>query len=796
MKVSRWGKNWSSFPHIHHVLLLLVSLRSSILQRWKRALHVPLRLDVYYQHPDQKRELLERWCLEYAPSHFQQQQNLDFYSSDPIVQLRHVCKKIVIWLRTLYCWSRMLPSQALRGTTGNGGQNSPIGFSIYVVSEGNDDVTTLVSNQQFLAQGQPSSVLTPYGELGWKVFYAPKTVVDRLVPQPSPYHRHAANRSESRPIPTNNNSHGHPQQQHQGPFELQRHNSSPVMQPTSVQSAPHSRQMMYHRSNSAAATMRVSPELHKSPTPFRSNSTGRGIIMSAAAAAASVAQHLSPQPQRQTLLRPPNSDAHATTSAQGAANGGGSDGPPRALSGLSLAMMMSDENIDEADETADDNDNSDPASGATNDQAEKRRAALHHAPPNYSSNTGDALAASPVLKKSSLATAGDYGYAYNSHIPLVRNAGNNNRVSPIDQNGALVDRTASPSPSLQAGTPPTGAGFLMGATPPKAGGFLGGAGIGGVTTSTLIPPRSAVTPPFVRPAGFLTPTEQLPNQQLPPPADGGSASVPYASASGNSLHTNNTTAAAGNNALPTTPAGIGGNASGAGSGHPVTSLDLLHSSPFQQPPNGSLLSSLSVPQDPHNYMNSVLSGDFRLQAAAEAAYGSTTAADNPFYSASHHHYYPPSSLDLQDEMPFAVDSSPPFTSSGSPGDIGAIASSTATAFSGSHLGSSQAVASFAQRCATASRLALFDSLAQQQESIVAGSGLSAGFESAPSQPQLDIVASLADQLAEFKTFGASLQISTSNISNPATGTRLPPESPAGPIDPLSSSNSTPISLRT
>jgi alkylation response protein AidB-like acyl-CoA dehydrogenase len=30
-------------------------------------LHVPLRLDVFYQHDDGRRELLERWCLEYAP---------------------------------------------------------------------------------------------------------------------------------------------------------------------------------------------------------------------------------------------------------------------------------------------------------------------------------------------------------------------------------------------------------------------------------------------------------------------------------------------------------------------------------------------------------------------------------------------------------------------------------------------------------------------------------------------------------------------------------------------------------
>ena len=50
-------------------------MNRSILQRWKRTMHVPLRLDVYYQHPQVEgsekageRELLERWCLEYAPT--------------------------------------------------------------------------------------------------------------------------------------------------------------------------------------------------------------------------------------------------------------------------------------------------------------------------------------------------------------------------------------------------------------------------------------------------------------------------------------------------------------------------------------------------------------------------------------------------------------------------------------------------------------------------------------------------------------------------------------------------------
>jgi hypothetical protein len=94
------------------------------------------------------------------------------------------------------------------------------------------------------------------------------------------------------------------------------------------------------------------------------------------------------------------------------------------------------------------------------------------------------------------------------------------------------------------------------------------------------------------------------------------------------------------------------------------------------------------------------------------------------------HYHP--HYEDDDDMPFAVDSPPP---------TGGAADSRSGGGSSSHLAaSSAAVASFAHRCATANRLALFDSVQQQQKA----------------EPKVDMVSSLADQLAEFKTFGASL----------------------------------------
>jgi hypothetical protein len=133
------------------------------LQRWRRSLHVPLRLDIYYEHGD-RRELLERWCLEYTPS-----ESVYFASecinTDPIVQLRHVCKKIVIWLRTLYSMSRLLPAHRLYAS-------HKLSFDVNVLEEWQDV-------PQFKSEALPQ-VLTPHGPLQYKVWYAPD--VRRFLP--------------------------------------------------------------------------------------------------------------------------------------------------------------------------------------------------------------------------------------------------------------------------------------------------------------------------------------------------------------------------------------------------------------------------------------------------------------------------------------------------------------------------------------------------------------------------------------------------------------------------------------
>ena len=132
---------------------------------------MPLRLDIYYEHGD-RRELLERWCLEYTPSasvHFA----AECINPDPIVQLRHVCKKIVIWLRTLYSMSRLLPAHRLY-------TSHKLSYEMNVLEEWQDV-------PQFKSETLPQ-VLTPYGPLHYKVWYAPdvRRFLPSLKTQPIP----------------------------------------------------------------------------------------------------------------------------------------------------------------------------------------------------------------------------------------------------------------------------------------------------------------------------------------------------------------------------------------------------------------------------------------------------------------------------------------------------------------------------------------------------------------------------------------------------------------------------------
>lgn len=580
----------------------------------------------------------------------------------------------------------MLPAQALRQRNGRGNDNH-VGFSIYVVSEGNDDVTGLVSNQGFSTQGQPHSVLTPYGELGWKVFYAPKPMIQQLIPEVPAYTTNSAhvassissnnsNRSRSRaisqPIPMNNNSsdtHGiRNNNNHTAAAWSSDHNKR---DPNAARSAPgNQRSTAYHRSNSdfGSSAPRQAPVM--SPR-MRRNS-----------AMPMVQQH-----QVQQMQHPQDPAAVASSPAS---SNTASKPPTKNLSALSLAMMMSDDK------------NKSNEDGETREAAEKRRAALHHAPPQFVNNTSPA-AVSPVLKPSNLATAGEYGYGYNNHLPNMR---------ALSASGGMRHDHGSPGHAATTPLSSTPPGYLLGAgpTPPNSV----------PPVSSLIPPRSSVTPPFVRPAGFVG---EPPSQPLSPAA---SLPAPAATPDVSTISLNQ-----------------------------QTSLDLLHSSPFQQPASVFSISNTPLDGEQRQLFNL---NDLRPMVGG-------TLLD-PRYRSEDFYYeqaYGSNLDDLEDNnMPFAVDS---YSASALTMDKGGASENNPL------LSSASGVASFAT--APPKRLALFDSMGASQQNDADNKHKSATADDKTAED--DTMESLADQLAEFKMFGTSLIMGGSEAS---------------------SSTSTPISLRT
>eukprot|EP00934_Nitzschia_sp_Nitz4_P007243 Nitzschia sp. Nitz4//scaffold12_size214221//32111//34528//NITZ4_001483-RA/size214221-augustus-gene-0.4-mRNA-1//1//CDS//3329534969//7233//frame0 len=659
-------------PEVHGV--------RTILQRWKRALHVPLRLDVYYQHTDSRRELLERWCLEYAPK----PSHAGFgasHNTNPIVQLRHVCKQIVIWLRSLYCLSRMLPAQALRRQNSN---NSAIGFSIYVVSEGNDDVSGLVSSQGFSAQQQPHSVWTPYGELGWKVFYAPKQVVQRLIPEKSPY----TTTSSARPIVMTSARQGPPlSQQQQQPnsyhptrdWNRRESDTSAMPAPGSVvgnvaQSAPHHASgRMYMRSQSDiseaqrhAMAIASSPVIGAmQPSKQKNLLVGRDTLQHS-----ETQKRVAVSPKLKSMAAPPT-DSTAVP-------------PAKNRSALSLAMMMAGDQQEDS-KGGDTSGVVNQQALAANEAAEKRRMALHHAPPQ--------LSQSPNVRRSPLATAGEYGYAYNSLIPPLRSQQKGGGNDGSDGGyGSSAQGGMHASPQFASSTP-------LGSTPP--GYLLGGPTPPAVVPnlSTLIPPRGTVTPPFTRPMGFV---KEAPRQDslLPPSV--------VSDIHDQSLLSQQEQSHNDGNKLARTP---------------MTSLDLLRSSPFQQPVYASMLGGMSGhATEPYMSFGSAINHGQSMEMLG--AVGSTASMGPRLQSDDH------------EDMPFAVETPEESVTQSQPGE------------STSAIGSFTSSTMMRDMNHPPKRLQMFDS------GLVAGAS-----SSGPSTSTHDPIDSLSEQLAEFKSFGESLVVS-------------------------------------
>ena len=653
-----------------------------------------------------RRELLERWCFEYktvSAERFLQAEGI--VTNDPMVQLTHVCKRVVVWLRTLYCWTRLLPSKALSAS-------KQVGFSIYVNADGSDDISELTERQNFLSQGPQSRgassngvVVTPYGELSWQVLYCHPSKIERLIPVRTPSVRiqvppssHSHSASRPIPMPTGARNDSSPSSSsrlsaaHSAPS---RDNRVLTYTERSQQKQQEAAKAQQQRQMQAGKSFDPS-HLHKRSTPSTSPNLHPHLLQR---------RHTSIDEQRTPQQSPPRMPS-------------GGENPPRVMSGLSLALMMASNDDDNSGETNNGENHSDGSNNVSpddsavvvhNDDGEEetaeetvRRAALHQVPPHLLepplSHSPGGVATTP--------TTGEYGYGYNNHIPWQSINPSNSTPALVRQQSNSFGRTLSCSPGSLTSATTTRAPTPQ--TPPVPV-FAGSTTPVSNALGHLIPPRnrsdskSSVTPPFQpRPAGFFHEAPSSfhlfePQQQQPPP--------------------------------PTPTAADTAERSPAAAAKQMTSLDLLRSSPFQQHPQqqlqaddrASMLSSLSfVPgSDISSHMNSAMmhSGTADLRRSLWSGGGGGGLASGSVLPSSlvgsagyQHHPLDPQQEDFySEEMPFAVEMSapsPPTTNK----QVASLSKSGASASSSSYpLGNSAALTSLAQKCSAPShRLKMFD----------------------------------------------------------------------------------------
>jgi hypothetical protein len=473
------------------------------------------------------------------------------------------------------------------------------------------------------------------------------------------------------------------------------------------------------------------------------------------------------------------------------------------LSGLSLALMLSDEqslSLNSADavpsengDTMEEKDNQEgkeekPAIVETNAAAEKRRAALHNAPPLFNALNHAGVSASPRMTgglQVAATTTGEYGYAYNNHIPTLqqqeygRGANSNGSKSPGTPNtnntssalglqGPHFPTTASytTSPSLRPMTPlgSTPPGYLLSATPST--GMTGPITPNSVGSGGLIPPRSSVTPPFVRPIGFVG---EAPSHPVPSTAGNGT--------DGAGVGTDNVISGSNSD-------------TDAALQHHQTSLDLLHSSPFQLQPSHAYYSqhantsfgSRIQQHYPYQFTENYSENGFGAPFMSEFYHRSGNLTDDTMRDRGNSEAF--LDHDLADDMPFAVDPIMMCTSTATPNTAGTasvgVVASNQNVTRGNGLASMMNEASLmASMCTVApKRLAMFDSKLHTDEvpKRAIPTNNSGSIEDGIADGMADVMDSLADQLAEFKSFGASLSVeSAARMTN--SNAPFAPEAP-------------------
>lgn len=732
----------------------------SILQMWKKSLHVPLRLDLYYEYctdPNQseqssRKELLERWCIDYLPivsdldMSRQNIGNSGMKSDDTIAQLRQVVKHVVILLRVLHSLSRMLPAYRLHhaltedakclfiphGTSNGYYSNRPFGSGPglgggYYNNRTNDATPQNPSKQQSHLRNMVG------GRVNFSFYVSNDSYANQHLSSDTNLFSASSNRPFARhnmnPIRTpfgvlhlcglydeslsvervmtdraeriqhfNTLWDENPNQ-----FEVDSQTSRSIPVPNAQS---HGQEGMIHhdsQSTQQPMTMQLPPRVQSRSRSSSIASQHEGRSRSSSV----VSEHIIHDYANNTNIERAKSAEPTPMRARISTDPGrGSCQEKRVLSGLSLALMNQDDDKREKDPSSA-SPLLRPVDSGDDGASLRQRMALHHPPPTT------------------------YGYAYNNGHPMPSSSSQHGSLGPNNQTSSPIwgpkSRTNSPIP------------FRLASTPPQPM-FIGSASKFNSALSVTDQEEDEFAPPFRNPLTLQeapTASEAVTNSLNKlnigeePSSDTTQGTI-YPSP----IHTKDAI-------LP-----------------PITDLDALASSPFKLSQSVPMGSCAGGGPSSTSFFSSLMIG-------GSAAYGHldegfpialNSGSSSPFYSSRVGSFHNTLLRDngslkslsnqflfsapMDDDMPFAVEQESFSGPSSTPG--GSIPKSSHQN-SASELGassgimSSQVLSSLAHRCSTANKLKLFSSMQDNPTSSYGN----------------DDTNMLRDQLAEFQSFGSS-----------------------------------------
>lgn len=819
------------------------TIRSKVSSTWKKSIHLPLRLDIYYEYdscydqqqqqegappPPPQRELLERWCIDYIPSTSSSTQSQSLYnslssspstspysspyssriltgaitnsprtdinksssSSSSMSQLRQVCKRIVILLRSLHCMTRMLPAYQLKCALisnmlgavdgvvtqqqqGGYPQQSNhqqsvgwghIGYSIHVGDEQTQYDPPLPS-PSFQRQTLPR-VSTPYGNMVLSVMYdatlQPNHMLYDIIERRNGW-LHSLHQQQQIPqqvgtipptIPTNTQ-----------PIPINTHvvgqHASNSPGPLTINSLPRnaSRRREYGSCPPAALMMSGHPTSFGSGGPASFGSNAQQQQRSRAASINIISDyHHSPR-LKPTSASSPGQKNHLTPSSANTSSPATGQNK-RVMSGLSLAMMNEDDNTSPVEDQVPPSSNSPHDNHQLHPQAQREvdalilpfgspmtRAAFHNPPPILSNDEGEAQSqqqaySSGVEDRGThfFKQHGGYGYGYN---------GSNLQFTDEQQQQTKEDKVPPPpfTPSLGLSISPNPR-VLSNNTPPSPS----------PGTTSLRQSRSGTPPTSIlssRP--LISSPRQYHQQGL------------IGSRSGSDIQRSSRHRTASSSAVDLLP--------------PVSTLDMLGKSPFAKSRKGDRSSSGSgCGEKLLSSIPRVVNDKSDSTGVSTLGGGEAGSSDNPSSSTATGLQTNSSdnrdrtNTDSGEQLPFAVDdddanptsdgksSGSPLEASGIRGANRELWGSTKADMLGDDgpggitlgVAETMAVSSLAHRCATDSkvRLRMFES-----SPAVGGNEQLSNTTTSVSRP------SIKDQLSDFRSFGASLMMDSTNESD-------------------------------